>query len=499
MKNITLGTKDLGFKDLINCYYNPIKVDLDNTAVINIEKAAALVQKKIKQNETIYSINTGFGKLASVKIDENNLQELQRRILLSHATGVGEYLEDNIVRLILLIKIHSLSQGYSGITLPTLKFLIFLLNNEIYPCVPAKGSVGASGDLAPLSHLCLPIIGEGYVRYKNKKYSSNEILNKFNLDKINLQAKEGLALINGTQVSTSIAISALIKTKNIFDAAIVAGSMSIDASKGSITPFDPRIQKLRRLKGQKVVAQKYLYLLEDSEINKSHKNCSKVQDPYSLRCQPQVMGACLDQIEFVESQLMLEANSVTDNPLVFTDEGDIISGGNFHAEPVAMASDNLALAIAEIGSISERRTALLMDPNFSSLPAFLVKNSGLNSGFMMAHVTASALVSENKMLSHPASVDSIPTSSNQEDHVSMATSAANRLVTMVDNLSNIIAIELLAASQGIDFREEKTSVRLQQYLNLIREQVPEYLEDRIFFPDINKVKNLLDNRKFLIK
>jgi histidine ammonia-lyase len=375
--------------------------------------------------------------------------------------------------------------------------LLALLEHEVYPVIPAQGSVGASGDLAPLAHLSAVLLGLGQVRVGGAPLPASAGLRIAGLQPIKLRAKEGLALINGTQVSTALALAGLFGAEDVFAAAVVAGAMSVDALKGSDAPFDERIQQVRGQPGQIAVAREYRELIAGSAIRASHLDCTRVQDPYSFRCQPQVMGACLDLIRNCSVTLGIEANAVTDNPLLFTEAGEVVSGGNFHAEPVAFAADTLALAIAEIGSLSERRTAVLVDPKMSGLPAFLVNNSGLNSGFMIAQVTAAALVSENKNIATPASVDSIPTSANQEDHVSMATHAARRLSVMVDNAAAVVGIELLAAAQGIDFhRPSRSSHRLEAVHADIRRDVPFYAADRYFAPDIEAARSWVKSGRF---
>jgi histidine ammonia-lyase len=375
--------------------------------------------------------------------------------------------------------------------------LLALYNTDVLPSIPAKGSVGASGDLAPLAHMSLALMGEGEVSIDGTAAAASDGLRRAGLSPVTLAAKEGLALLNGTQVSTALALKALFEAEDVFAAAVVTGALSVDAAKGSDAPFDVRIQEVRGQPGQIDVAAKYRALLAGSEIRRSHLvNDDRVQDPYSLRCQPQVMGACLDLIRSVAATLIIEANAVTDNPLVFADTGEVLSGGNFHGEPVALAADVLALAIAEIGSLSERRIALLIDATLSGLPPFLVPEPGINSGFMMAHVTAAALASENKSLAHPASVDSLPTSANQEDHVSMSTFAARRLGEMATNTRTIVAIELLAAAQGIDFHAPlKTSAKLQSVHAAVRERVAFYAEDRYFAPDIAAMSDFIASGK----
>jgi histidine ammonia-lyase len=459
--------------------------------------AGALVDKIVAAGEAAYGINTGFGLLAHTRIPNDQLELLQRNLLLSHAAGVGEALPDPVVRLILALKINALAQGHSGVTMGLMDSLLALLEHEVYPVIPAQGSVGASGDLAPLAHLSAVLLGLGQVRIGGALLPASDGLRIAGLQPIKLRAKEGLALINGTQVSTALALAGLFGAEDLFAAAVVAGAMSVDALKGSDSPFDERIQRVRGQPGQIAVAREYRELIAGSAIRASHLDCARVQDPYSFRCQPQVMGACLDLIRNCSVTLSIEANAVTDNPLLFTDAGAVLSGGNFHAEPVAFAADTLALAIAEIGSLSERRTAVLVDPKMSGLPAFLVNNSGLNSGFMIAQVTAAALVSENKTIAAPASVDSIPTSANQEDHVSMATHAARRLSVMVNNAAAVVGIELLAAAQGIDFhRPSRSSPRLEEVHAGIRRDVPFYDSDRYFAPDIDAARSWVKSGRF---
>ncbi len=462
-----------------------------------IAAATALVDRIVSAGDAAYGINTGFGLLAQTRIPTDQLELLQRNLLLSHAAGVGDALPDAIVRLVLALKINALSRGHSGVTLGLMESLMALLEHEIYPVIPAQGSVGASGDLAPLAHLSAALLGVGSVRVRGQVLPAAEGLRLAGLQAVRLHPKEGLALINGTQVSTALALAGLFGAEDVFGAAVVAGAMSVDALKGSDSPFDDRIHQVRGQPGQIAVAREYRELIAGSAIRASHLDCSRVQDPYSFRCQPQVMGACLDLIRNCSVTLRLEANAVTDNPLLFVDGGDVLSGGYFHAEPVAFAADTLALAIAEIGSLAERRIAVLVDPKMSGLPAFLVENSGLNSGFMIAQVTAAALVSENKSIATPCSVDSIPTSANQEDHVSMATHAARRLGPMVDNAAAIVGVELLAAAQGIDFhRPARSSASLEGVHADIRAAVPFYDADRYFAPDIDAAQRLVRSGRF---
>lgn len=483
---------ELKFADLRLLLNETTSIELDPSCREKIQAAENIIKKIVTENKTIYGINTGFGALSSTRINVADLKTLQRSIVLSHAAGTGELLNDQAIRLMLLLKINSLARGYSGVRFETIEALIQLFNSKVYPCVPSQGSVGASGDLAPLAHLSTVLLGVGEARYQGKIISAEEALAKSQLQPLQLAPKEGLALLNGTQASTALALLGLLASEDIFISAIIAGALSVDAARGSDKPFDDRIQQVSGHATQIQVAKILRELLQGSEIRKSHIACNKIQDPYSLRCQPQVMGACLAHLLFCKQTLMTEANAVSDNPLVFADQNEILSGGNFHAETVAIAADSLAISISEIAALSERRTALLIDPNFSGLPAFLVNNAGVNSGFMMAQVTAAALASANKSLAHPASVDSLPTSANQEDHVSMSMYATQRLQWITENAIGIVGIELLAACQGIEFLYPlKTSKRLQQIHHLVREHIAFYAEDRYFAPDIAKIKWLI--------
>jgi histidine ammonia-lyase len=450
-----------------------------------IAASVRAVRELVARHDAVYGINTGFGKLAQTRIADDQLVQLQKNLVLSHSAGVGRPLEAPVVRLMLLLKAASLAHGVSGVRGELIDALLALLNADVLPVIPEKGSVGASGDLAPLAHLAAVLIGIGEVVVNGERMAARDGLREAGLTPFELGPKEGLALLNGTQASTALALHAVMRLERIFDAAVGIGALTVDAAKGSDTPFDDRIHAMRGQHGQRDVAARYRAWLHDSPLRQSHLHCEKVQDPYCLRCQPQVMGACLDQIAHATEILLREANGVSDNPLVFADTMQALSGGNFHAEPVAFAADNLALAIAEIGALSERRTALLMDPVISGLPAFLVEHGGLNSGFMIAQVTAAALASENKSLAHPASVDSLPTSANQEDHVSMATFAARRLHAMLDNTAGVVAIEWLSAAQALEFhRPVRSSPALESLHALLREEVPFLHEDRLMAPDI---------------
>ena len=427
-------------------------LSFDNRCRDKVEAAAQVVDNIVARGDAAYGINTGFGRLASVRIDPADLKRLQRFLVLSHAAGLGTALPLPVTRLAMALKAASLGQGASGVRWQTITTLVQALEREFLPVIPAQGSVGASGDLAPLAHMTAALMGIGEASVAGVRMPADAALAHIGLPPLELGPKEGLALLNGTQVSTALALAGLFEIERVFHAALVAGALSIDAARGSDAPFDPRIQKLRGHAGQIETAAALQSLLAGSAIRESHLiGDDRIQDPYCLRCQPQVMGACLDLCRQAAHTLIVEANGVTDNPLILTDTGDVISGGNFHAEPVAFAADMLAIAICEIGSISERRIAMLTDPSLSRLPPFLTPRPGLNSGFMIPQVTASALTAENKQQAFPASVDSIPTSANQEDHVSMATHGARRLLQMATNAAGIVAIELLAAAQGCSF------------------------------------------------
>jgi histidine ammonia-lyase len=461
-----------------------------------IARSRGLIETALASGRAIYGVNTGFGKLAQTRIAPEELKLLQRNLVLSHAAGVGAPLDAEVVRLVIALKVASLARGYSGVRPAVVETLLELLNKGVLPEIPSQGSVGASGDLAPLAHLSAVLIGEGHARYEGTIMSARAALTRAGIHPLELEAKEGLALLNGTQVSTALALINLFAAEANLEAAFVAGALSTDAVKGSDTPFDARIHAARGHKGQSAAAATLRALMAGSDIRKSHAECQRVQDPYSIRCQPQVLGPCLDMLNYAAGVFAIEANAATDNPLVF-DNGDVLSGGNFHAEPVAIAADALAIAIAEMGALSERRIALLIDSSLSELPPFLTEHGGVNSGFMIAHVTAASLASENKSLAHPASVDSLPTSANQEDFVSMATFAARRLGAMNANTRHILAIELLAAAEGIEFhRPLKTSEPLEAAHAKLRARVPRMAQDRFFAPAIEAAAALVEARAF---
>jgi histidine ammonia-lyase len=461
-------------------------------------RSVAALQARLAGGEALYGVNTGFGKLASTRIPPDRLAQLQLNLIRSHAAGTGAFLPAPVVRLILALKAMSLARGASGVRPVVVEALLALLDHDVLPAIPAKGSVGASGDLAPLAHLSLVLIGEGEAFRGERVLDGTQALAAADVAPLELGPKEGLALLNGTQVSTALALAGLFAAQDLLKTALLASALSLDAARGSDTPFDPRIHALRGQPGQIRCAAALRALIAGSAIRDSHREGdTRVQDPYSLRCQPQVAGACLDLLDNAAATLLREANAVTDNPLV-TEDGAVLSGGNFHAEPVAFAADAIALAFAELGAISERRIALLTDPALNSgLPAFLVADSGVNSGFMIAQVTSAALAAENRALAVPRSTDSLPTSANQEDHVSMATGAALRLSQMAENLATILGIEILAAAQGIHFhRPLRSSPPLESAIAALREQVAPWDQDRTMAPDIEAAKRLAERGVF---
>ncbi|MEZ5782487.1 MAG: histidine ammonia-lyase [Rhizobiaceae bacterium] len=479
--------------------YRGAKPKLDPACRPKVKASSDAVGRILARGEPVYGINTGFGKLASVRIPASDLETLQRNIVLSHAAGTGEPMPVSVARLMMALKMASLAQGASGVKPETLDMLEAMLAHDIIPVVPAQGSVGASGDLAPLSHMTAAMIGVGDCMTPEGRMAALDAFSKHGMVPLTLGAKEGLALLNGTQFSTAYALAALFEAEVLFQTALVTGALSTDAAKGSDAPFDPRIHLLRKHKGQIETAEALRGLMAGSAIRESHRvGDERVQDPYCLRCQPQVMGACLDVLRKAANTLETEANGVTDNPLIFAEDDTALSGGNFHAEPVAFAADMIALAICEIGSLAERRIAMLVDPALSGMPAFLTPKPGLNSGFMIPQVTAAALVSENKQKAYPASVDSIPTSANQEDHVSMAAHGARRLIGMIENATAVVGIELLAAAQGCDFhRPLASSTPLDAVRALLRAEVPHLDDDRHFHPDMEKANVLVRSGKVL--
>ena len=451
----------------------------DNASMQRVAEAAASVDRIVAGGETVYGVNTGFGLLANTRIPDGRLAELQTNLILSHSAGLGEPLPRHVTRLMIVLKLLGLGRGHSGVRVEVIEALQALLDRDAMPVIPSQGSVGASGDLAPLAHLIAALMGYGRIDLAGEILPSGAALERLGMPPLQLAPKEGLALINGTQASTALALDALFTGERVFAAAIAAGALSVDALKGSAKPFDPRISALRGQPGQIRVAAAIAALLEGSEILTSHVKCSRVQDPYSFRCQPQVMGAALDLLDNAARTLAIEAGAVTDNPILFPDSDEAISGGNFHAQPVAFAADTIAMALCEVGSLSERRTSVLVDPKMSGLPAFLTEDSGVNSGLMIPQVTAAALTSENKGLAFPASVDSIPTSAGQEDHVSMAPIAARKAGQIARNAAGIVAVELMAAAEGIDYHAPlSTSPGLRAIHGKVRALSPHFTADR---------------------
>jgi len=476
--------------DLLRKLWSGVEVRLDDAAMQRVSGSAASIERIVASGETVYGVNTGFGLLANTRIPDDRLAELQTNLILSHSAGLGDPLPRHVTRLMIVLKLLGLGRGYSGVRPLVIEALQRLLDADAMPQIPSQGSVGASGDLAPLAHLIAALMGYGRIDVAGEVLPANAALERLGMQPLQLGPKEGLALINGTQASAALALDALFQGERVLAAAIAAGAMSVDALKGSAKPFDPRISKLRGQPGQIRVATAIADLLHGSEILTSHIACSRVQDPYSFRCQPQVMGASLDLLQNAARTLTIEAAAVTDNPIVFADEDSAISGGNFHAQPVAFAADIIAIALCEVGSISERRVSVLVDPKMSGLPAFLTPDSGVNSGLMIPQVTAAALVSENKCLAYPASVDSIPTSAGQEDHVSMGPIAARKAAQIARNAAGVIAVELMAGAEGIDYHAPlKTSPKLQSVHAAVRKLSPHFTADRYWADEMSALQS----------
>ncbi len=501
METLKIGKKPLTLEEVREVAVERRRVELSAAAVKRIEKAHAFLRSQIETGDAIYGVNTGFGLLSNVRIPDEDIEKLQYNLLRSHAVGTGEYLADEAVRAMLLLRAANLSAGHSGVSLKLVQAILTLLNRGVCPLIPEQGSVGASGDLAPLAHLALVLIGEGRARVKGREMSGAQALRAAGMKPIRLGAKEGLALINGTQFMTALGTLSLLEAEHLCDVADVCAAMAVEAMRGTETAFEEEIHRVRPHPGQIHVAKRIRKILLSggglSEIAKSHENCGKVQDPYSLRCAPQVHGASRDALAYVRQVLEREINSVTDNPLVFPEEGRILSGGNFHGQTVAIAMDLLAIAMAEIASISEQRLEKLVNPAISDLPAFLTAESGLNSGFMIVQVAAASIVSENKTLCHPASVDTIPTSADKEDHVSMGAWAARKAGKVLVNARRVLAMELLASTQGIDLlRPLRTSSVLEAVHKLVRRKVPRIDGDRMFHEDIRALETMLERGAF---
>jgi histidine ammonia-lyase len=495
---IMIGDAPLSLADVLSAARGRERVQLSQSAVKGMEYSRSLVDKILESGQTVYGINTGFGNLSNIKISAEERETLQRNLILSHCTGVGPFLDEEIVRAAILLRVNSLSMGYSGIRPSTVTRLLELLNKDIYPAVPCKGSVGASGDLAPLAHLTAVLLGEGWVIQDGKTVPSAGALREAGIEPAPLSAKEGLALINGTQIMTAVAAIVCWDAAALMKLADIAAALSLEALRGTRSAFDPRFARIRPHEGQRSAAENILSLTENSEIIRSHIHCDKVQDAYSLRCVSQVHGASKDALRRAMETVGIEINSVTDNPIVMPDTGEIISGGNFHGQPIALAMDYLKIAVAEIADISERRVSRLVNHSLSDLPAFLTAWPGVNSGFMILQYTAASLVSENKVLAHPASVDSIPTSANQEDHVSMGTIAARQASEILENARYVLAIEMLSAAQGIDFLRPLTpGVGTAAVHKAIRAVVPHLDEDRILAPDIQRIYGAIKDGSIL--
>ncbi len=487
---VLIDGKSLSIKQVHKVSRLNEKVKLNEQYIPNIISSREKIDDVLNGSETVYGVNTGFGDLANVTIDKNKTEELQKNLVHSHASGVGEPLDEDVVRGILLLRANTLSKGYSGVRFKVIKTLLKMLNEGVHPVIPCQGSVGASGDLAPLAHLSLVLIGEGEAYYDGEKMEGSLAMKEAGIEPISLKAKEGLALLNGTQMMTSIAALALHDAEILLKSAQIAGAMSLEALKGTSKAFDKRIHEVRPHPGQISCAKNLRKLTMGSEIMDSHKDCEKVQDPYTLRCMPQVYGAVKDSLDHIKRIVNIEMNSANDNPLVFSN-GEVISGGNFHGQPIAFAMDLFSMAISEIGDISERTTDKLLDHDESGLPPFLTKEPGLNSGFMIAQYTAASLVSENKVLAHPASVDSIPTSVGQEDHVSMGSIAARQAIDILRNVEHVVAIELIASAQGLDYIDMDPGKGVKTAYNLIREHVEPLAEDRPLTPDIKRSLKLI--------
>lgn len=495
---VQLDGNTLTFDDILHVANGKAHVTLSPGAIDKISASRMIIENILKSSKRVYGVNTGFGKLSDVAIDNRDIDLLQQNLIKSHSVGVGEYLSEKEVRAMMLLRANALAKGYSGVRIEVVKTLIDFINKGIHPLIPSKGSVGASGDLAPSAHMALSMIGEGEASYKGKKMPAMAAMKKASINPLTLKAKEGLSLINGTQTMTAIGVLTYLSALNLSKLADIAGSMSLEALMGTDKAFDERIQHVRPHSGQIACADNLRRIVTKSEIIKSHKTCPRVQDSYSLRCMPQVHGAVKDVLNYVKKTLEIEINAATDNPLVFSKQKEIIPGGNFHGQPVALACDFLGIAMAELASISERRIERLVNPELSELPPFLVEKVGLNSGLMVAQITAASLVSENKVLAHPASVDSIPTSGNKEDHVSMGTTAARKAKEIIGNTSYVIAIEFLCASQGINFRLPLQAGRgTKKAWEVIRSEVPLITEDRIFYKDIDSIIPLMQSGEIL--
>lgn len=496
MERININGQNLTLEELVDISRFNKQINIDNEAKDKVNRSRNIVEKIESDKRVVYGVTTGFGKFANVTISTEDCKTLQRNLILSHACGAGKPLPTEVVRAIMVLRVNALSIGYSGIRLSTLETLIEMVNKNVNPIVFEKGSLGASGDLAPLSHMVLPMIGEGEAEYEGQVLSGKEAMKKANIDIVDLKAKEGLALINGTQVMTAIGALTVYDAINLLKISDIAAALTLEALRGIKDAFDIRTHKVRPHKGQLKTAENILKLTEGSTFMTTQGEL-RVQDAYSLRCIPQVHGASKDAISYVKEKVLIEMNSVTDNPTILED-GDVISGGNFHGQPMALSFDFLGIALAELANISERRLERLINNQLNDLPSFLIENGGLNSGFMITQYAAASLVSENKVLAHPASVDSIPSSGNQEDHVSMGTIAARKSREILENVKRVIATEIMAACQAIDFRKGLTLGKgTKAAYDLIRENVDFIKEDKIMYKDLDKITELITSEELL--
>lgn len=497
MDKVLIDGNSLTLKEFINVVRNDYKVELTKEAMERVKKSRCIVDKFVEEEKVVYGITTGFGKFSDVSITKEETKKLQKNLIISHSCGVGNPLEEEIVRGVMLLRANALAKGYSGIRLSTLNTLLDMLNKKVHPLIPEKGSLGASGDLAPLSHMVLVMLGKGKAYFKGEVLSGKEAMNRAEIPIIELTSKEGLALINGTQVMTSIGALAVYDSINLIKIADIIAALTFEALNGIVDAYDEKVHKVRAHQGQIDVAKNLLNLLRNSQMT-TRQGKIRVQDAYTLRCIPQIHGGSKDALKYVEEKVSIEINSATDNPLIFQETGEVISGGNFHGQPMALSFDFLGIALSEIANVSERRLERLVNPVLSGLPAFLAKNGGLNSGFMIVQYSAASLVSENKVLAHPASVDSIPSSANQEDHVSMGTIAARKAREILENTRKVLAMELLAACQGIDLRgKKKLGKGTEIAYSVVREHLPTIEEDVVMYEKINTCEELIQSNTIL--
>ncbi|MFO7888071.1 MAG: histidine ammonia-lyase [Eubacteriales bacterium] len=495
MKKILIDGNNLTLEELVKVARENYNADLKQEAILKIKESRKKVEYFLENDKKIYGINTGFGKFSDVIISKEESKLLQKNLIITHAVGAGDFFERDIVRAVMLLRVNALSKGYSGIRLSTVETLIEMINKRVHPLIPEKGSLGASGDLAPLAHMVLPMIGMGKVEYKGEIYSGEEGMKLAGIETIELTSKEGLALINGTQVMTAVGALALYDGIKLSKLGDIAAGLSFEAQNGIITALDKRVHEVRPHKGQKDTAKNLLHLLEGSKMT-TNQGDIRVQDAYSLRCTPQVHGATKDALNYIQNKVLIEINSVTDNPIIFDETG--ISGGNFHGQPVALPFDFMSIALAELANISERRLERLVNPSLSKLPAFLVEKGGLNNGFMIVQYSAASLVSENKTLAHPASVDSIPSSANQEDHVSMGTIGARKAMEIMKNTRRVLAMEIMCACQGIDLRGNKGLGKgTKKAYEVVRNKISMLTEDRELYEDINSCESLIIDNEIL--